>query len=347
MHSYLKRAAVFCLMIGSVSADMVTYEGKLSIEGVPFTGLGHFKFALIGDHGETLWASNDIRLNVVAGTYAVRLGDSAEAPPISGDALRATTAPKLRIWFEREGKGWAVAGPDSPLVSIGRGNAGSDASQNAAMMAELHQIHGMLAMLLSEKQREAPTPEATEVTVSIAGAPALGKADAPLVLVEYTDFQCPYCARFQAETFRELKQHYVDTGKLRVVSFNLPLPIHPFALPAARAAFCAQEQDKFWSMRDNLFAVNGGLSAEGIRYAAASAGLNMTKLDACAASGESSAAVQKEVQQARAAGINGTPTFVLGKATGDKVTGLAITGAQPLAYFEAEVNKLLASGRPQ
>lgn len=284
-----------------------------------------------------------MNLSVAGGGYGVRLGDSAEAPPIGSALLRGTTSPKLRIWFERDDKNWAVAGPDVSLTINRPGGAGAgiEPNQAAAILAELRQIHAML----DGKQRDPRPSEPTVATVSIAGAPSLGHADAPLVLVEYTDFQCPFCTKFETETFGELKKRYVDTGKLRVVSRPLPLPMHPFAMPAARAAFCATRQHKFWEMRDSLFSEKGALAAETIRHAAEKAGLNLTELDACTAAKESELAVQKEVQQANAAGFTGTPTFVVGKANNDKVTGAKITGAVPLAYFAAEIDKQLAPAK--
>jgi protein-disulfide isomerase len=341
----IKRVALCFFLAASASAELVTYQGKLSVNGTPFNGLGAFRFAVIGDKEEVLWMSKDIKLNVAAGAYAVRLGDSAEAPPISDAALAKTTSPKLRIWFQREAKGWSVVGPDVSLnTNIGStGSAGIDASQGAAILAELRQIRTMLS---GNQGQGNPAPQPTVAaiaTVSIAGAPSLGKADAPLVLVEYTDFQCPFCTKFESQTFGDLKKKYVDTGKLRVVSRPLPLPFHPYALPAARAAYCADAQQKFWPMRENLFAANGVLPADAIRHAAEVSGLDLVQLDACSASSEAQSAVQKQLQEANAGGFTGTPSFLLGKATGDKVTGTRIIGAQPLASFEAEINKQLAA----
>ncbi|MEO6785810.1 MAG: hypothetical protein ABI318_06720 [Chthoniobacteraceae bacterium] len=96
-------------------ADGVYYEGRLSVDGVPFEGTGHFKFALIGDDGATLWSSADISLTVHEGVYAIRLGESAQAAQISPAVLRRTPLPKLRIWFLRERKGWVSACADVPL----------------------------------------------------------------------------------------------------------------------------------------------------------------------------------------------------------------------------------------
>ncbi len=96
-------------------ADVVYYEGRLRVDGIPFAGTGRFKFALIGEHGATLWSSGDISLTVSDGVYAVRLGETVQAPPISSAVLHGTPPPKLRIWFHREGKGWAVAGENVSL----------------------------------------------------------------------------------------------------------------------------------------------------------------------------------------------------------------------------------------
>ena len=103
-------------MAVTASADGVYYEGRLSVDGVPFAGTGRFKFAIIGGQGATLWSSSEISLTVSDGVYAVRLGESAQAPPISA-AILGTPPPKLRIWFFREGKGWALAAADVPLSS--------------------------------------------------------------------------------------------------------------------------------------------------------------------------------------------------------------------------------------
>ena len=177
------------------------------------------------------------------------------------------------------------------------------------------------------------------VSVSVAGAPSLGSADAPLVLVEFTDFQCPYCIEFQ-KVFETLKTKYVDTGRLRVVSRNVPQVFHPLAGPAARAALCAEQQGRFWEMRARLFAANGELSPEALRKAAADAGLEAGKCEACLAGAEVAKALDDDSKDAQAAGIVATPTLVLGKQTGDQVTGVKLVGAQPLVRLEIEMRKL-------
>jgi hypothetical protein len=117
VNPFLKYLALAFLMAAPASADVVYYEGRLSVDGVPFAGTGRFKFALVGGQGAALWSSGDISLTVSDGVYAVRLGESVQAPPIDSAVLRGTPPPKLRIWFHRDGKGWVVAGADVPLTS--------------------------------------------------------------------------------------------------------------------------------------------------------------------------------------------------------------------------------------
>ena len=276
-------------------------------------------------------------MNVSNGAYAVRLGDSAQAPPISDAVLRGVVPLKLRVLFDRSEKGWAAAGADAlltrdkPPEAIGGGN------ETSAILSELREIHALLAGKQGGTQPQ--TPEI--VTVPIAGAPSLGNADAPLVLVEFTDFQCTFCVKFHNEAFEQLKTQYVAAGKLRVVSHHVPLPFHQFAEPAARAAHCAEAQGKFWQMRERLFAANGTLSDDTIKQAAQDAKLDMVQFEACFTSKETAAAVQNDMQQAKVVGIEATPTFVLGKVVEGTVTGLKIIGAQPFTSFEAEIKKQL------
>ena len=97
----------------------------------------------------------------------------------------------------------------------------------------------------------------------------LGREDAPVTIIEFTDLQCPYCARFATQTFPRLKHDYIETGKLRYSSMDFPLPFHDFALPAAIASRCAGEQGRFWDYREALFAAQatlGTLGAEVVKH---------------------------------------------------------------------------------
>ncbi len=315
-------AALF-LLVASAAADVVYYEGRLRVEGVPFQGEGRFNFALVGDQGATLWASSEMRLDVRKGAYAVRLGDSAQAPTIDAAVLRRAPAPRLRISFFRDGKGWAVAGGDVAL------NGGRP---------------GIPIAVAAPPRPPSPPPRPPSVTVSTAGAPSLGMADARLVLVEFTDFRDPLCLRFQKEVFEPFQHKYLETGKLRIVTRHLPRPLDPAANQAARAGFCAGVQGRFWPMRERLFAANGELPVEVIRQAAQEAALDLPQFDACLDGAESRAAIAADAQLALAAGIVRTPAFILGPADGDRVTGLQITGPVSLASLAEEIERQLASG---
>ncbi len=340
MKALLACLACVAACLSQVSAGVINYRGRISVSGGYVDGIGRFKFALVDEHAAVVWSSSEIPLSVSNGAYAVRLGDSAQAPAIPETALGGKTPAKLRIWFQREGRGWSLVGPDVALSDERPDHAKVDGDQGAAILAELHEIHA----LLSGNNAGGARPSAPEiVTVSIAGAPSLGSPDAPLALVEFTDFQCAYCIKFENEVFGILKRDYVDQGKLRIVSRNLPLPMHANAEAAARAAFCAGAQGKYWEMRERLLAANGALTPEAMAQIAQAARLEAAPLDQCAADVNTAAAVRKEAQEANAAGIDSTPTFVLGKVEGDKVTGLKIVGAHSSADFESEINKQLSS----
>lgn len=170
------------------------------------------------------------------------------------------------------------------------------------------------------------------IQVNIAGAPVRGRMDAPLTLVEFSDFQCPFCGQAQS-TLRALESKYKD--QLRVVYLNLPLPIHPQAQAAALAAWAAGRQGRFFEYHDRLFALNEDLQADSFESIARDLGLDLAQFNRDRESPEALARVAADVQQAIDLKLDSTPSFVL--------NGVLIKGARPLADFE-EVIKLV---RPQ
>ena len=180
--------------------------------------------------------------------------------------------------------------------------------------------------------------------VSGALTTALGRADAPLTLVEFIDFQCPYCTWFATTTFHELKAAYIDTGKLRLISRDLPLESHDDAMRAANAARCAGEQRKYWEMRDIMFRNNAELSHDALLGYARDLELHMSRFETCLTNYEYEADVREDVAYAVAIGIVGTPSFVLGKTSGDPLDGTVIVGAQPFTVFDAEIKALFGEG---
>jgi len=169
-----------------------------------------------------------------------------------------------------------------------------------------------------------------------------GSAAAPLTLVEFTDYQCPYCRRFQAEVWPRIRHDYVDTGKVRFIVRDLPLPFHAAAKPAAEAAHCAAEQGKFWPMHDALLAKGSDLSAQGIEQHARALKLDVNRFDTCVASGKYAAAIGHNAAEADALGLRGTPSFIIGRVQQGQLSGWAVEGALPYEDFDALLRQALA-----
>ena len=169
----------------------------------------------------------------------------------------------------------------------------------------------------------------------------LGRADAPVTIIEVTDLQCPYCARFAMQTFPELRRNYIDTGKVRFASRDLPLPIHEFAIPAAVASRCAGEQGRFWEYRHALFAEQSRLGTGPYDEIARRFGLDLERFGACRKDGRQEANVRADLELARSQGIASTPTFVIGRMVGDAFQGDAFSGAKPYPEFAARIEALL------
>jgi predicted DsbA family dithiol-disulfide isomerase len=173
--------------------------------------------------------------------------------------------------------------------------------------------------------------EPPRVEVAIAeGTPQQGPADAPITLVEYTDYQCPFCKRVQP-TLAALLERY--DGTIRHVFKNLPLPMHPQAQLAAEAALCAQDQGTFWKFHDWLFENQKTMNHDTMVAAAGELGMNVDTFTACIDGGTHSEQVRADVNEARGFGITGTPGFL--------INGRVLTGAQPVEQFEVIINEEL------
>jgi protein-disulfide isomerase len=147
------------------------------------------------------------------------------------------------------------------------------------------------------------------VTVEIpAGAPSTGPATAKVTIVEFTDYQCPYCHRAQS-VIDEVLQRY--SGKVRFVHLDYPLEGHAEAVPAARAARCAGEQGKFWEYHRRLLTEPGAQDAANLRLKATAEGLNEARFSTCMASGKHDGAIEQAAAQGRALNVTGTPTFFI------------------------------------
>jgi protein-disulfide isomerase len=231
------------------------------------------------------------------------------------------------------------------LLLGGCGNAkaqGITAQQAEEMLKELRAIRQALERVTppAPGQAKAQTAKLTNV-----GGYSLGKADAPLTLVEFTDLQCQFCNRFSTQVFAQIKAAYIDTGMVRFVTRDFPLDFHPEALPAARAARCAGEQGRFWEMRDALVRGFKQLGSPFITSVAEGLKLDMAAFNACASSTRFDAAIMQDMNEGRAISVEGTPTFVLGRTSPQGVDGILIVGAQPFAAFDAKIKEMLAQPR--
>lgn len=164
-----------------------------------------------------------------------------------------------------------------------------------------------------------------------------GSADAPVVMVEFTDYQCPFCARHQSDTEPQLLTEYIETGKVRHVIRDLPLPFHTMADEAAQAARCAGDQGKYFEMHDVLFETQdvwgAATGVEAFAEAASSVGLNTATFDSCMSSGKYADAVAADLELATAVGASGTPTFFINSEK--------LVGAQPFASFKQVIDAKL------
>jgi protein-disulfide isomerase len=166
-------------------------------------------------------------------------------------------------------------------------------------------------------------PPVLRAEVSIEGAPFRGAANAPVTLVEFSDFECPFCKRAHP-TVTQLLEKYA--GKVKLVYRDFPLEsIHPQARRAAEAARCAEDQGKFWDYYEVLFKESPKLSQDDLRRYAAQTALDVKKFDACVADTVHKARVQRDIDEGTRLGITGTPAFF--------INGRSITGAQPLEVF--------------
>jgi protein-disulfide isomerase len=185
----------------------------------------------------------------------------------------------------------------------------------------------------------AQTPE-PRVRLELAGAQVLGNTQAPLTMVEFSDYECTFCQQYYATAFAELKRDFIDTGKLRYVVRDFPLPSHRNAARAARAAHCAADQGRFWEMHAALLK-GESLDLQAIVEAAQTLGLDGPRLRACVESGQFDGAIRKSIAEANAAGVNSTPTFVIGPSRGGGVEGTRFAGSLPYADYAARIKALL------
>ncbi len=197
---------------------------------------------------------------------------------------------------------------------------------------------------------EQAAPQPTSATVSTDDDPVLGDKNAPVTMIEFSDYECPFCKRHFDQVYPEIKKAYIDTGKVKLVFRDYPLPFHePMATYEAQAANCAQEQGgdtAYFKLHDEMFkktASNGnGLTKDQIKQMADSLGLNGANIITCADSDKYKEEVAKDMADGSTAGVSGTPSFFIGKSDSSGIIdGKILVGAQPFTAFQQVLDEVL------
>jgi len=219
--------------------------------------------------------------------------------------------------------------------------------QVEAMQKDLAEIKKLLKEGARTPTKRAEKPFKKQV-VSVGTSPYKGKADAIVTMIEYSDYQCPYCAKIYREVMPTLVREYIDTGKLKFVMRENPLvSIHPNAMGAAMAAMCAGEQDKYFEMHDLMFDNQRKLGIDNLKTLAGTIGMDATMFDECLDSKKYQKEISDDIASAAKLGARGTPGFVLGLTDQDDSDKANMTvllrGARTINSIKRDIDKLIAS----
>lgn len=172
--------------------------------------------------------------------------------------------------------------------------------------------------------------QTAKTKVSLDDDPSKGSDNAPVTIIEFSDYQCPYCARFWRDTLPQIEEEYIETGKVKFVYRDFPLGFHQYAQKAAEAAECADEQGNYWDYHDKLFENQNALDTASLKQYAKDLGLDTAKFNDCLDSGKYASEVQKDFEDGQAAGVTGTPAFF--------INGQSVVGAQPFSAFKQVID---------
>ena len=235
------------------------------------------------------------------------------------------------------------------LVGVAAFFAGSHATNlNSEQQVSAKDLDEAIAKLeLRLLQDNLPTTQPTEpVKISIDDDPIIGNSDAPITIVEFSDFQCPFCARFHVQTLPLIIEEYIESGKVKLVFRDFPIQsIHPNALPASIAAECANDQNKFREMHDILFEKQSEwnkletVNALSVfsKYAAGMQ-LDQETFDSCITDQKHVTEIQKDLNDGQKYGVSGTPGFFIGN---DQIGYVELKGAQPFDSFKKIIDAQL------
>src|SRR3989344_596930 len=162
-----------------------------------------------------------------------------------------------------------------------------------------------------------------------------GNGNASITIIEYSDYQCPYCGAFVRDTLPQIEDEYVKTGKAKIIFRNYPLPFYEFAMKAAEAVECAGDQGKFWEMHDEVFTNQHAIAQKNLRNYAEKIGLDTEKFNACLESGAMNSRVKNDLKKGNSDCVSGTPYFIIGNET--------LNGNQPFNRFKTVIDKQLSA----
>lgn len=213
-----------------------------------------------------------------------------------------------------------------------------------AIITELRILHDQIN---GGSDNQSPAPQTVDLTIDIANAPRMGASDAQVAVVEFSDFECPYCGRHFESTLPRIADEYVKTGKVLYVIRDFPIAqLHPHALKAAEAGRCAADQGKFWPMHDMLFSNQEHLEVADLLSYAPLVGLDKDLFQQCLSSGVHTQDMKQAIAYGVSLGVSATPTFFIGRIDKDGARVRATTelaGAYPYSIFKQKFDELLNS----
>jgi len=216
-------------------------------------------------------------------------------------------------------------------------------TQQQQIISQLNDIKQLLAA--NAAVRPGAQPPSPPSALATGGEPFRGQSGATVAIVEYADFECPYCGQYEHEVYPQISKDYIQTGKVKYFFRDLPLPMHPRAMGAARAAHCAGEQGKYWEMHDSLFAKQNAIREADMPDKAKELGLDTAKFSECLSSDRYTDEIKRSAADAQKLGIGGTPTFFIGEVgpNGDVTNLKMIIGTRPYDAFKSVIEDTLAA----
>ena len=228
------------------------------------------------------------------------------------------------------------------IAAFFAGSYTSNLNSEQVSQKELQDAISKLELKILQKQLQTsqlPSP----VIISADNDPIIGDPNAQITIIEFSDFQCPFCARFNTQTLPSIFEEYISQGKVKLVFRDFPLGFHAEAKPAAIAANCADKQGKFWEYHDKIFENQGLIGTSNYNAWAEELELDMDAYVECLVDPEVAAEIEADLQDGAAARNSGTPGFFIGVSSDDgTIEAVQVVGSQPFAAFKSAIDQKLA-----